>query len=334
MKRFNRGKGNTRHTLDALREGSASPTVRVLLAEDSPGEQGTSDMLRKYDPVNFDVDRVRTTDECSQALARERPALLLLDDSLPGASRLTLLRRLAEAGETLPVIMLTGPEDEGVALEAMSCGAYGVIRKDSADYLTLAGAVHQSLLRYHREEEESRALAELDRLTVNDGLTGLHSKRYLLESLDRECRRVRRYGNDLSFLMIDLDDFRFCNESHGQRAGDEMLRRVAELFKKSVREADVLARYGGEEFCLILPETGFDGAMQAAERLRFEVAARRLVAGEGSEPLTVSIGVYTPRSDEDLQPEEIVANAEAALREAKAAGKNKVCGRAAVVPGP
>ncbi len=332
MKGVRSTKSDHGRALDALRKGLATPSVRLLLVEDGPGDARTAGLLAQYDDVIFDVECVRTSDECLQALAGDRFDLLLLDDSIPSESVRELLRRVSGDGDAIPVILLAGDAGEAATEQAVACGAHDVIRKDSTAYLTLGATVHQSLLGYHREDEERRARAELERLTVVDGLTGLHNKRHLIDILDCECHRTRRYATAMSLLMIDLDDFSLCNRSHGQQAGDELLRRVAAALKTSVRKSDAVARYGRDVFCLLAPETDHNGAMQLAERLRFEIAARRLAAGEGSEPVTISIGVYTPGPGQDFTPDEIIATAEAALREAKTSGKNKVCGRSTETP--
>lgn len=157
-----------------------------------------------------------------------------------------------------------------------------------------------------------------------DNVTGLQTKRYLDESLERECRRAMRYGTCFSWVMIDLDDFKQCNDRYGQRVGNDLLRRVAALISCSVRDTDIVSRYGKDEFSILLPETDYDGAMRLAERLRFDIAAQRLRARETAEPMTASIGVYSPGRMEDLYPEQIVSRGEAAVRTAKDGGRNRV----------
>jgi diguanylate cyclase (GGDEF)-like protein/PAS domain S-box-containing protein len=173
--------------------------------------------------------------------------------------------------------------------------------------------------------EEKRLRDELQMLATTDPLTELYNRRYLAESLEKECRRVTRYGRPLSCLMIDIDGLKLCNDRYGHLTGDDVLRQVAALIKGSVRDTDVVARYGGEEFCVLLPETPYEAAMQMAERIRAGVAAQPLSVGEQPVSITVSIGVWGSSDSEELEPDTVLGYADAGLMEAKAAGKNRVC---------
>jgi len=163
-------------------------------------------------------------------------------------------------------------------------------------------------------------------LATTDPLTELYNRRHLAESLEKECRRASRYGRPLSCLMIDIDGFKLCNDRYGHLTGDDVLRQVAALIRDSVRDTDIVARYGGEEFCVLLPETPCEGAIQLAERIRAAFAAQPLSVGEQLVSITVSIGVWGSADSEDLEPDTVLGYADAALMEAKAAGKNRVCG--------
>ncbi len=100
---------------------------------------------------------------------------------------------------------------------------------------------------------EAQYHEEIYRMTIIDGLTQVHVKRYLLEALDKELMRARRHMRDLSFLMLDIDHFKKINDVHGHLAGDYVLKEVARIIQQRIRRDEVLARYGGEEFAIILP---------------------------------------------------------------------------------
>ena len=182
--------------------------------------------------------------------------------------------------------------------------------------------------------QEKRLSEEVRRLKGRDELTGLHNRHYLTQSLETEWRRARRYGRALSCLMIDIDDFEAFNDSNGRAAGDALLRQIAELVRDSVRDTDVVARYTGGDICVLMPETPLGGAMTTAERLRFAIAALRFVADGRSVPITVSIGVFTHAETSRTGPDTLLDYAEAALRKAKATGKNRVYGPPAAVVRP
>jgi diguanylate cyclase (GGDEF)-like protein len=172
--------------------------------------------------------------------------------------------------------------------------------------------------------EEARLKAE--ELARFDSLTGVLSRRAILEALDEEVERARRHGDGLACLMLDLDHFKTFNDRYGHQFGDRVLRRVARVIAELCRAYDHLGRYGGEEFLLILPETRVDGAVAFAERVRHAVAATALNGND--ERITLSIGVTEWLSD-DGSPAILVAEADQALFEAKAAGRNQVVVHAA-----
>jgi diguanylate cyclase (GGDEF)-like protein len=126
--------------------------------------------------------------------------------------------------------------------------------------------------------------------------------------------------------MIDIDGFKLYNDLHGHLTGDEVLRQVAALIRGSVRDTDVATRYGGEEFCILLPETPYEAAMQLAERIRSAIGDEPLSVEKQPMAIKVSIGVWGSSDSEELEPDTVLGYADAALMEAKAAGKNRVCG--------
>lgn len=162
---------------------------------------------------------------------------------------------------------------------------------------------------------------ELARASVTDSLTGLYNRKHLMETLTGELARGRRYQHRCSVLMIDIDRFKQYNDGFGHLAGDELLTRLARLFRESIRASDYAARYGGEEFLIMLPETAVDGAMEFAERIRARVAAEPF--GDAGQQVTVSIGVAGSREHGDT-PEALIASADAALYQAKRRGRNRV----------
>ena len=170
--------------------------------------------------------------------------------------------------------------------------------------------------------EEARLKAE--ELARFDSLTGVLSRRAVLEALDEEVERARRHDNGLACLMLDLDRFKTLNDNHGHQFGDKALRRIARVISGLCRTYDHLGRYGGEEFLLILPETRLDAATAIAERVRLAVADTAL--DRNDERITLSIGVTEWRSDDDGS-DTLIAEADWALLEAKAAGRNHVVAR-------
>ncbi len=168
---------------------------------------------------------------------------------------------------------------------------------------------------------------ELKKLTITDHLTGLLNRRYLYERLKDELARSERYGHYLSLLMLDLDGFKYCNDTYGHLFGDKILKIIAETLLNTVRSMDIVARYGGDEFMIILPETRESLARDIAERLRNSVAGKVVLpedaAGAGSHTLTTSIGIVCyPEHGETL--ETLLERVDVALYRAKNKGKNRI----------
>jgi len=175
--------------------------------------------------------------------------------------------------------------------------------------------------RLEAETELKRAKLEMERLAYTDALTGLHNRRSFMSRLQEECERVRRFDQQLSVVLLDLDRFKQVNDTWGHEAGDAVLRHVAEEISGCSRSCDVPGRLGGEEFALLLPGTGTDGALRVAERLRSAVSRHR--PNSGAEPVTASVGVATiDPGDPDWQA--LLRSADAALYKAKRAGRNTV----------
>lgn len=171
---------------------------------------------------------------------------------------------------------------------------------------------------------EAQYHEEIYRLTIIDGLTQIHNKRYLYEALERELIRGRRHGRNLAVLMFDIDHFKRINDLHGHLAGDFVLKDLARIVQSRIRRDEVFARYGGEEFCIILPETMLDGAVELGERLREQIEEHLFVFQEDKMKLTISVGGAV-LCDEDRNAGELLKRADKCLYEAKNSGRNRVC---------
>jgi diguanylate cyclase (GGDEF)-like protein len=167
--------------------------------------------------------------------------------------------------------------------------------------------------------------SEFQLMSVTDPLTGLLNRRYLEERLNEELNRSRRYNYSLSFLMIDIDDFKNYNDVNGHQAGDQALQITAHVLKAELRLEDVACRYGGEEFCILLPQTPINEAAAIAERIRRKIADAQYPFGK-NQPLgqvTISIGISTLSRHVDTSVAVIEA-ADRALYKAKSKGKNRI----------
>jgi len=163
------------------------------------------------------------------------------------------------------------------------------------------------------------------RMTIIDGLTGAHNKRFLMDYLEREVARCVRYRRPVSLVMFDLDHFKKINDRHGHLTGDHVLRELTRRVHARIRREELIARYGGEEFVVVLPEAGHRGALEFAEQLRQLVAAEPVEFEGDVIPVTISVGVSTI-DGEPIEISNFLRLADENLYRAKHSGRNCVIG--------
>ncbi len=180
---------------------------------------------------------------------------------------------------------------------------------------------HQQL--EHRLLEVSDERSALQELATHDPLTGLYNRRFLDAALPREFARAAREGKPLAVIMLDLDRFKSINDNFGHPAGDEVLRRLAELLKKGARESDLIFRYGGEEFVAIMPGMSADQALERAESWRKHMEETLVVYGDVKIGITLSAGIAV-FPNHGNSPSQLLANADEMLYQSKSEGRNRI----------
>ncbi len=279
------------------------------------------------------------------AIRASQPDLLLMDVEMPSLGGVEVCRIVkanqgAQGFGFIPVILMTASRAGG-KVESLELGADDYLVKPF-DMLELSARV-KSMLRLkglqdalvEKNRELDRANKELEEkrqalltLSRTDGLTGLINRRHLEERLAQEFARAQRYQAPLSCLLLDIDHFKRFNDTWGHPFGDVVLREVASVAKKALRDVDVLARYGGEELLALLPETSPEEAWRAAERVRLGVEALSLTCenadGRHDVRCTASIGVATFPGDGVKTQQALVSAADECLYAAKANGRNQV----------
>ncbi|MCM8800588.1 MAG: GGDEF domain-containing protein [Candidatus Omnitrophica bacterium] len=195
---------------------------------------------------------------------------------------------------------------------------YKDIPQDKKDkFFVLA---HQFLLGLKR----AHLYSQLQELAITDSLTKVFSRRFFMERFNEEIERSRKFNLNFSFLMIDIDHFKYFNDNYGHLVGDAILKEIAKILKENIRQIDIIGRYGGEEFSLILIETDKPQAEFAAERIRKTISDKTIKIYDEQLKLTVSIGVATfPIDGKDAKT--ILDNADKALYKAKIMGRNRIC---------
>lgn len=195
---------------------------------------------------------------------------------------------------------------------------------DDIDLSLIESIAPQMAMALDRADWQEKA-NQFQLMSITDPLTGMLNRRYLIERLAEEMKRSKRQEYPMSFMMIDIDDFKLYNDRNGHQAGDLALEMTAQCLKSALRSADVASRYGGEEFCILLPQTSLEEGVSIAERIRRRITRVRFPHGK-SQPLgsvTVSIGVsaFSPGLE---TPQAIIEAADRALYLAKSLGKNRV----------
>jgi diguanylate cyclase (GGDEF)-like protein len=269
--------------------------------------------------------------ECRLVLAKDGPSalrriaeeaeisLILLDVTMPGMDGYEVLRRLQADARTadIGVIFVTSQTDEEDEERGLLLGAADYVSKPIRPAIVLARVRNQLKLAIQRRQ--------LERLSQQDGLTGIANRRRFDEAFDRACRRTVRKGEPLCLAMIDVDHFKQYNDHYGHGAGDEALRKIARVLVETARRPyDLAARYGGEEFVLLMPgDTEFDRIL---EQLRLAVAALAIdhAMSNTADVLTISCGAIIADAPQAKNPQMLLQQADLMLYQAKRAGRNRV----------
>jgi diguanylate cyclase (GGDEF)-like protein len=249
--------------------------------------------------------------------------VVLTDLSMPVLDGFGVLETIKSRATGPEVIILTGTAatDMASAVRALRLGAHDYLTKPPSNSEEVVLAVGRAIEKKRLRETNARLLLELEALSRTDPLTGLLNRRVLEESLVRELAQSRRYGHPLSLAMLDLDHFKAVNDVHGHQAGDQVLRTFAKLAQATFRDTDGVYRFGGEEFAALLPHANLRDALTAVNRVVAATANTPIPVGDATIRVTVSAGVacfdgITPGA------QDLVAQADAALYQAKRAGRN------------
>lgn len=259
-----------------------------------------------------------------QALLTEAVDAVLCDLEMPGLDGEKLLRAHREraGAEDVPFFFLTAERDPDRLARLLRGGAADTVTKPFHPAELIARLeTHLRLRKLRAELREKNAI--LERLSTTDDLTGLRNRRFVGEVLAFEVMRATRYGTPLSVLMADVDHFKRVNDQHGHPTGDAVLAFVGRVVAQVLRTTDVAGRYGGEEFLVVLPNTDLDGAAALGERLRGTLEASECEVPGGAR-LAVSISAGVAQLAPGEKPSALVQRADAALYEAKGAGRNRI----------
>lgn len=293
----------------------ASATLRLLLVEDNlPDARLVAVMLAESSAPRFELVHVRRTQDAIRRLAENAFDAVLLDLGLPDAHELEALNQVSNAAPQLPIVVLTGRENETLAVQAM--------RRGAQDYLVKGWSSGRVLVRSIRYAiERKRTEQHISHLAYHDPLTDLPNRLLLQDRLNHSLAHARRRSEMLAVVFIDLDLFKAINDTLGHTSGDELLVQVAGRLRGCIRESDTAARIGGDEFALVISEIlRFEDAPRLAERVSATFNSPFRLAGQETH-VSASIGISLyPTHGQDA--ETLLRNADAAMYQVKKRGRN------------
>lgn len=297
--------------------------LKILVCDDDPADRKlVRAYLRQITDREIVVLEAEQRREIQDALDKGRVSLVLMDIQMPEKSGMEWLAEIVEK-QTAPVVMLTGAGGEEIAVQSLQEGAVGYLAKSSLSKENLVKTIDSALAKWRQIQQAKADQEKLERLANLDSLTGLYNRRVILDRLNERIKYVRRYGEELSLIMLDIDHFKKVNDQYGHLIGDGVLEGIAVLVQRNIRDTDVVGRYGGEEFIIILLKTGLSSALGVAERIRKAIQGAEMKDSEGNVfSVTVSEGVssYKPAEDE----RSLISRADDALYRAKENGRNRV----------
>jgi diguanylate cyclase (GGDEF)-like protein len=295
-------------------------TYRILVIDD---EMSNLLILHEILSADYTIFIAKSAKEGLILATIDKPDLILLDIIMPDMDGFEVLKRLKESADmcTIPVIIITGLEDEEDEEKGFLLGAVDYIKKPFKNTLVKARVkTHIQILHQIRT---------IERLGMLDGLTNIPNRRCFNERIDLEWWRALREQRHLSFMMMDMDHFKEYNDTYGHPQGDALLQTLAKILTKAVmRSTDLVARLGGEEFGVLLPNTELRSALRIAEKIRAGMEAARIPTADGRITFaTISIGVVSLIPTENITMDSFIAEADTNLYLAKKKGRNQVCAR-------
>lgn len=298
--------------LEALTTKQMPEPFKVLIVDDMEVlAEHYATVLRES---GMRVETISDVDDLLEKLSDFKPELILMDIHMPQCSGLDVAKVMRQKDELIgvPIIFLSTESDPSQRLFAMELGGDDFLQKPVTNEHLLA-SVRTRALRFRK----------LRSYMLNDGLTGLFNHVSIKTLLEAEVSRAQRQTNPLSFAMIDIDHFKVVNDTYGHPAGDRVLKNVARMLKKRLRKSDLIGRYGGEEFAIILPETDIKTAEKILNGVRENFSLITQQSSDEQFSCTLSAGITQLNPNDSV--DRLIADADAALYEAKKGGRNKVC---------
>lgn len=294
----------------------AKENYRVLLVEDNQGDARLIQEMLQQDQVNrFITTTSVQLEEAIGHLEEKTFDVILLDLNLPDSRGENTFTRINTLFPDLPIVILTGNNDQQAAFSTIGLGAQDYLIKGSFQDGMLSRAILYAI-------ERKRLQNMISHLALHDALTGLPNRRLLMEHLIRDIEGSRRENKHLAVLVLDLDNFKDINDQYGHHVGDEVLVKVAQRLQYLLRKCDVIARIGGDEFVIPVPHLQTKKQAQVVAAKIIEAFKEPIQVENTRLTVSFSIGVAMfPENAED--PLELIKAADQAMYLAKDAGKGR-----------
>jgi diguanylate cyclase (GGDEF)-like protein len=287
-----------------------SKTFPVLLVEDNRGDARlVQELLRDVATTRFEVSHVERLAEARQELMETGAGCVLLDLSLPDASRLEALMQLRAAAPDVPIVILSGLQDELLAVKAVQEGAQDYLIKGRVDGQAIGRSISYAVERKAQE-------MELAHQAMHDALTGLPNRTLFLDRLKHAVMRAKRHHTLMGVMFLDLDGFKPINDIHGHDAGDRLLVALAGRLQEGLRASDTAARFGGDEFMILCEDVADEqDVVNIAHRI-LSAIDKPFVIGPERLQVSASMGIAITDGKED-SAESLIRNADSAMYGAK-----------------
>jgi len=302
----------------------------ILLAEDDPVSRRLFQKILKRE--GFLVTTVENGREALELFRQRFFPIVLTDWQMPEIEGPELCQAIRKENPNryVYIVMLTAKGSKDDIISGLSAGADDYLTKP-AHNAELVARIKTGIRILKLEKSLKDAVDEIHLMSITDSLTGIYNRGYINQRLPQEINRSARYGRELSLLMCDIDHFKTVNDTYGHLSGDIVLKGFVRSLTGSIRrQVDWAGRYGGEEFLVVLPETGLEGAMVLAERIRKTVEKTPIKTSGDTIRITASFGVASVAASgwkPPISSERFLQAADSMLYKAKNEGRNRTEGR-------
>lgn len=296
--------------------------INILVVEETDSDfEAINEIL--VENHNINVGRAKTIEEAFDVIKKQKLDLLLLDYFLPDGNAFEMMERMKEEQLEVPIVIITSQGNEVIASKIIQAGAYDYLPRDSLSSNSLSRTIMNTLEKAQLKKQVKEAYNRMVDMSIRDELTGLFNRRYFIGVIEAEVARSQRYKTDLVLCLLDIDHFKYVNDTHGHPAGDKVLAKIGQLLKDSIRDNDIACRYGGEEFAILLPHTNMEEASIMSERFRELIASYDFTHNSVHMSVTVSIGMSQYISGKESSYSLLIEQADKALYQAKEEGRNR-----------